>query len=161
MDAISNMTTPVPLIWHYTIRDFFAGIVRDRAIKPSAAFAGGQARPAVWFSTNEDWEPTAAKNLTCADGSTRLLQRDELYTIGITPIRIGVASTVAPHTWHDFKRDGDVPAKVGSNIVSLATRLNSKPSWWFASYDAVPHAQWVAVEHFDGWQWQPMPSEFW
>lgn len=155
------MTISTPLIWHYTIRDFFNGIVRDRAIKPSAAFAGGQARPAVWFSTNLDWEPTAGKNLTCADGSVRLLQRDELHTIGITPIRIGVKSTLAPHTWHDFKRDGDIPAKIVSNVVSLAAKLNSKPSSWFASFDAIPRTEWVAVEHFDGWQWRPMPGELW
>ncbi|HVX09848.1 MAG TPA: hypothetical protein VHC22_01480 [Pirellulales bacterium] len=155
------ISSALPVVWHYTIRDFFAGIVRDRAIRPAAAFAGGQARAAVWFSTNQDWEPSAAKNLTCADGSARLLQRDELHTIGITPIRIGVAPSVAPHTWHDFKRDGDLPAKIAGNIVSLAARVNSKPSWWYATFDAVPREQWLAVEHFDGWQWRPMPDGMW
>ncbi|HEX7376009.1 MAG TPA: hypothetical protein VF278_02800 [Pirellulales bacterium] len=148
-------------MWHYTVRDFFAGIVRDRAIQPSAAFAGGQARPAVWFSTNPDWEPMAAKNLTCIDGSRRLLNRDELHTVGITPIRVRVAPEIAPHTWHDFKRDGDLTPKVAGNIVSFATRLNSKPSCWFATYEAVPRPQWLAVEHFDGWQWKALPEEFW
>ena len=155
------MTPSARPIWHYTIRDFFAGIVRDGAIKPSAAYAGGQARPAVWFSTNDDWEPMAAKNLKCADGSTRLMGRDELFTIGITPIRFGVTSQTAPHTWHDFKRVGEMPAKIASNIVSLAARLNSKPSWWLATFDPVPRAQWLAVEHFDGWQWRPLPGELW
>lgn len=150
-----------PPIWHYTVRDFFAGIVRDRTIKPAANFAGGQARPAVWFSTNQDWEPMAGKNLTCADGSVRLLQRDELHTIGITPIRIGVSPQVAPHTWHDYKRFSEMPAKIASNIVSLAARVNSKPSWWLATFDAVPRDQWISVEHFDGWQWRPMPSDLW
>ena len=149
------------VVWHYTIRDFFTGIVRDRAIKPAAAFAGGQARPAVWFSTNENWDPMAGKNLTCADGSVRLLQRDELHTIGITPIRFGVAAELAPHTWHDFKRLGDLPPKIASNIVSLAARVSSKPSWWFATFDAVPRDQWQRVEFFDGWQWQPMPNDTW
>jgi hypothetical protein len=148
-------------IWHYTIRDFFAGIVRDRAIKPAAAFAGGQARPAVWFSTHQDWEPMAGKSLTCADGSTRLLQRDELHTIGVTPIRFGVSAGVAPHTWHDYKRLGEISAKTTTNIVSLAARLNSKTSWWFATFDPVPRDQWLSVEHFDGWQWRPMPAEMW
>jgi hypothetical protein len=156
-----DMTLPEQPIWHYTVRDFFAGIVRDRAIKPAAAFAGGQARPVVWFSTNQDWEPTAAKNLTCADGSVRLLQRDELYTIGITPLRIGTLASVAPHTWHDYKRLGEMPAKISSNVVALAARLNSKTSWWFATFDPVPRDQWVSVEHFDGWQWRPMPPGSW
>lgn len=155
------MASSVPTIWHYTIRDFFAVIVRDRAIKPSAAYAGGQARPAVWFSTNDDWEPMAAKNLTCADGSTRLMGRDELFTVGITPIRIGVSPVTAPHTWHDFKRVGELPAKIASNIMSLAARLNSKSSWWLATFDPVPRDQWLAVEHFDGWQWRPLPNDLW
>ena len=146
-------------IWHYTIRDFFTGIAADRAIKPSAAYAGGQGRPAVWFSTHAEWEPMAAKNMTCADGSTRLLDRELLFTVGITPIRIGVAANVAPHTWHNFKREGGLPAKVAGNIVSLAARLNSKPSWWFATFDAVPRDQWTSIEYFDGWQWRPLPGE--
>lgn len=149
------------LIWHYTIRDFFAGIVRDRMIKPSAACAGGKARPAVWFSTNDDWEPMAAKSLTCADGSIRLLQRDELHTIGITPIRIAVPAAIAPHTWHDFKRVGEIAPKIASQIVSQASKLNSKPSWWFATFEPVGREQWSSVEYYDGWQWKPMPAEMW
>lgn len=155
------MTSTDQPIWHYTIRDFFSGIVRDRAIQPAAAYAGGKARPAVWFSTNDEWEPMAAKSLTCVDGSNRLLQRDELHTVGITPIRISVSATIAPHTWHDFKRLGDVSPKIASHVVSLASRLNSKPSWWFATFEPVPRERWIAVEYFDGWQWRPMPRSVW
>lgn len=155
------MTAAEPPMWHYTIRDFFAGIVRDRAIQPSAAYAGGRATPTVWFSSNQEWEPMAAKNLTCADGSVRMLGRDELCTVGITPIRLGVDPAIAPLTWHEFKRVGDLPAKIAGNIVSLAAQLHSKPSWWFATFEAVPREAWLAVEYFDGWQWRPMPADLW
>lgn len=149
------------LVWHYTVRDFFTLIVRDRMLKPAAAYAGGKARPAVWFSTNDDWEPMAAKSLTCADGSIRLLQRDELHTIGITPIRIAVPVGIAPHTWHDFKRLGEIPPKIAGQIVSQASKLNSKPSWWLATFEPVPREQWSGVEYYDGWQWNAMPKDMW
>jgi hypothetical protein len=145
------------IVWHYTVKPFFMSIVAEGAIKPSAAYAPKPAPAVVWFSTNPDWEPTANKVLSCADGSPRLLGRDEMHTIGVGPLRFGVAPAVAPHTWHDFKRASGIKAKYASDMVAAAVKCQSRPSWWLATFDAVLRKEWLSVEQWDGWQWTPVP----
>jgi len=145
------------LLWHYTVKPHFLSIVADGAIKPAAAYAPKGAPAVVWFSTNADWEPAAGKVLACADGSPRLLGRDEMHTIGVGPLRFGVAPAVAPHTWHDFKRVSKIQPKHASDMVAAAVKCQSRPSWWFATFEAVPRQQWLAVEQWDGWQWMALP----
>jgi hypothetical protein len=148
-------------IWHYTVQPHFARICADGTLRPSNEYASAQGRSVVWFSTNADWEPMAQKAIALADGSRRALDRDELHTVGIAPIRIGVAREVASHTWHDVKKLAELQAKVAGGIVAAAVRVGSKPSWWLATFDAVPRAQWSAVEQWDGWRWTALPPASW
>jgi hypothetical protein len=157
MTMPSESTLGAKLVWHYTVKPFFMSIVADGAIKPSAAYAPTGAPAVVWFSTNEVWEPSANKVLTCADGSPRLLGRDEMHTIGVGPLRFGVGAAVAPHDWHDFKRTSGIRPKYASDMVAAAVKCQSRPSWWFATFEPVLREQWIAVEQWDGWQWTAVP----
>lgn len=148
-------------IWHYTVQPHFARITADGQLRPSNDYAAGKGRPVVWFSTHANWEPMAQKALALADGSRRAMSRDELHTVGIAPIRIGVGRELAPHTWHDVKKLAELPAKVAGGIVAAAVRVDSKPSWWLATFDAVPRSQWLAVEQWDGWRWTALAPDRW
>src|SRR5258708_35364486 len=117
------------LLWHYTVKPHFLSIVADGAIKPAAAYAPKGAPAVIWFSTNADWEPAACKVLACADGSPRLLGRDEMHTIGVGPMRFGVAPAVAPHTWHGFKTVREIPPKHPRHMVSPADKAQTGPRW--------------------------------
>ncbi len=145
------------LIWHYTLRQHYEGMLRTGDIQPAAAYAPQPTRPAVWFTTRADWDPIVNKSIVCADGTRRELSRDELHTIGLGPMRLGVAARLAPLTWHEFKRESGISAKAASALVAAAARVQSHPSQWFATYSPVPREQWSAVEQWDGWRWSPVP----
>lgn len=151
-------TADAKLIWHYTLRQHYDGMLRGGAIQPSSVYAPAPTRAAVWFTTRPDWDPIVNKAIACADGTRRELNRDELHTIGLGPMRVGVAAHVAPVTWHDFKRESGIPPKAASAIVAAAARVQSHPSEWFATFEPAPRSQWLAVEQWDGWRWVAVPQ---
>ena len=144
---------PNTTLWHYTIRQRFEQIVAEGVIRPSTQYALRAPKAAVWFSTNQQWDPSANKSLLLADESRRVIGRDEMHAIGSGPMRFGVAPGVAPLNWHDFKRESGLSAKLVHAMTAAAIQLESKPSWWFATFEPVLRNQWVAIEQWDGWQW--------
>jgi hypothetical protein len=60
--------------WHYTVRDRLRRIFGDGLIRPSTALVPAGEKPAVWFSANPDWEPSANKaiRLPTGEGAVRL-----------------------------------------------------------------------------------------
>lgn len=153
MDTATDSTSSPKLLWHYTLRQHYEGMLQTGAIQPASAYAPQPTKPAVWFTTREDWDPIVNKAILCADDTRRALNRDELHTIGLGPMRIGVAASAAPLSWHEFKRQSGIPSKAASNLVAAAARLQSHPSHWFATFEPVPRSQWLAVEQWDGWRW--------
>lgn len=145
-------------LWHYTIQPHYARIAAEGQITPSSAYGGKGAPAVVWFSSCQDWDPMVAKSIECADGSRRDLGRDEMQAIGVAPIRIGVRPEAAPYDWHGFKRKSGIAAKLASRLVSAAVARQSRPSWWFATFDSVPRSEWQAVEQWDGWRWVSVPG---
>lgn len=143
-------------LWHYTLRQHYEGMLRAGQITPSSAFAPQAKRPVVWFTTSADWDPIVNKAIRLADDSLRALSRDELFTIGLGPMRVGVSAQAAPLTWHDYKRESGIPAKAASQLTAAAARCQSHPSGWFATFEPVPRSQWLAVEQWDGWRWAPV-----
>lgn len=141
------------MLWHYTLRQPYEGMLRAGQINPSNAFAPQAKRPAVWFTTSPDWDPIVNKAIRLADESLRILSRDELHTIGLGPMRVGVPAQTAQITWHDYKRESGIPAKAASQITAAAARCQSHPSAWFATFEPVPRSKWAAVEQWDGWRW--------
>ncbi|HXT60968.1 MAG TPA: hypothetical protein VN699_20175 [Pirellulales bacterium] len=156
MEPSPPPTSGPQLIFHYTLRQHYQGMLRDGAIQPATAYAPQAKRAAVWFTSRADWDPIVNKAIVCADETRRVLNRDELHTIGLGPMRLGVSARVAPLTWHDFKRASGNPPKVSSILVDAAARCQSHPSNWFATFEPVPQSEWLAVEQWDGWRWVPV-----
>lgn len=151
----SAQPTAAKILWHYTLRQHYAGMLQAGQITPSSAFAPQAKRPVVWFTASEDWDPIVNKAIRLADDSLRALSRDELHTIGLGPMRVGVAANLAPFTWRDYKRESGIPAKAASQITAAAARCQSHPSAWFATFEPVGRSQWQVVEQWDGWRWVP------
>ena len=49
------------LVWHYTTGDYFELIFESRTLCTTDAGIAPGERPAVWFSKDQFWEPTAQK----------------------------------------------------------------------------------------------------
>jgi hypothetical protein len=145
------------LVWHYTIDFNVDNIYRDGLIKPSRSCYGET--PAVWFSSNQVWEPLA--NQQILDSRTGKPLGSE-HQVNIRKARIGVDRNAAPVRCQGYLEMHD--HAVGNLIEALfrdAEWKGSKPAEeWFLSLDPVPRDKWITVEIRRGELWVPYdPSE--
>ena len=93
---LTNITPDGHIRWHYTIRVRLKDIRRDGQIQPATARVPPGEKPAIWFTTREDWEPLANKLKRGRDGSEKTCTREETECLGEGLYRIGVAER-RPH----------------------------------------------------------------
>lgn len=154
-------------VWHYTTNDERHGgkILSDGVLQPRVGMTAefesdyielgfsrsavrriiaedAATRPAVWFSLEQHFEPSAK----C---SSSMAELHELAGI----LRIGVAPSVCPGTWNDYCRESGQSAKALREMKSAAYRMGSRPSNYRLSWTPVWSANWIAVEVFDGANW--------
>lgn len=145
--------------WHYTTGDKFAQIVESGEIRPAKRGVPKGERPAVWFSINQEWEPTANKLSLKPDGTLVSLTKHQTFELANGLARIGVASETAPHDWAEFKQLSRVRSDMARSLYQAALQQGSKPSWWFVSFDSVPRSKWIAVEIWGGSRWERVTHE--
>ena len=140
----------VNMVWHYTILPKVKKIERDHVLKP---FGTPGQIPAVWFSEDQEWEPTAACNWIGekTDGSRNFLDRDGLYRAHGGLYRIGVRPDDAPLTWEQYKLQ--IHITVQSAMLDGAKALGANPEKWRASTVEVPEKKWLAVQMWNGDEW--------
>jgi hypothetical protein len=136
------------LVWHYTWGHKWPYIQRDGLILLADGKLGPRERPAVWFSTREDFEPTAVKRygvdrygdwhevtfeqaLELCNGAYRIgVDRDELKLI----------------SWLEYLKTSNVSREDAKTMRVNAIKWKAAPSDWWASYRPVPRRYWRAVE---------------
>lgn len=146
------------LLWHYTTGRKYPLIVADGRIKPTDVNIDKGERPAVWFSSNQHYEVTAAKGWN--DGGVRrtctMEQMHEWHGL----VRIGVERAEAPHDWESFKRLSGVSPRTASILRAVGYAQGARISEWFVAFEPVPVERWVAVEFWNGKSWDRLsPAE--
>lgn len=148
------------LRWHYTTGNDFKKIVESGEIQPSRGRVPPSERPAVWFSTEPIWEPTATKAWINPDG-TKVLSMAINAEKGGGLFRIGVLSETAPHDWHAFKQLSGITSKMAKGLYNVAKEQNARPGRWYVTFEVVPKSAWVSVETWDGINpagWMPLET---
>jgi len=143
------------MLWHYTVMERLHRILQDGEIRPSTAGIPKKEKPAVWFSSNAAWEPSANRLWQDVDGRVARLSKDQTFVLGGGLARIGVAPDVAPHDWKAYKRISGMATARAKTVYDEAIRAGARPGEWFASFDAVGRAKWLTVEAWDGERWMP------
>jgi hypothetical protein len=141
------------LLWHYTIGQNFQLIVADKTIKLSSAYSGTNDWPVVWFSRNQVWESATTKGMEMPDGTWQQLTNEELQEKAGGLYRIGVARETAPHNWDDFVRLSGISHAIAAGLRRTAKEKNASHKDWFASFDPVDQAKWLAAEVWENHQW--------
>lgn len=141
------------LLWHYTTWQCFENIVDDGVIRPTTAWIADEERPIVWFSSNQEWEPTSTKIYVPHDGEARRLSKEELRVRGNGLVRFGVNRRTARLDWTAMKRLSGMSRDTARELKVIGRRLGSKPEWWFGSFDPVPRSEWVAIDVLDEGRW--------
>ncbi len=139
------------VLWHYTTQEKLAAILTTGRLRPTDVGVQGRERPAVWFSTRFDFEPTAAKTLVVSVGgvlTTRLATLDEMRRL-VGVARIGVAPKTAPVDWAKHRREGRIAPSVADALEEAGRAIGSVPQDWFVSYEPVPAEEWILVQVLD------------
>jgi hypothetical protein len=142
-----------PRLWHYTTAQRLEAIARDGVLRQAVAGVSGRERPAVWFTTSAEWEPTANKIRRLADGTLHALSTEETAFHGGGLVRFEVATDVAPVTWVEHRRKGGIAKRMADALEKAARRVGSNSSDWRLSYTPVPRQNWLSVELFWSGAW--------
>lgn len=141
-------------LFHYTVGTYLPNIIRDGKIKPATAWIDDGEKPAVWFTTNEDWEECCNKCWAEKDGPIRFLSKEETKIAGKGLIRIEVIPEAAPYTLEDFRLLSGISKKSYQSLRRLVRKTGANPEReWRVSFEPVEMDQWLSIEVWNGQEW--------
>lgn len=115
------------MVWHYAPWAYLARMVESGVLRPSAAGAPGES-PLLWFSANQQWEPTATKIFTF---------KQQAMTLGC--IRFGLpADDPRLLNWREACLTAGTPREARRGMVQAGKKRGAHPAQWFAIIAPVP-----------------------
>ena len=141
------------IIWHYTTGQRLSGIAHSGVLRPSAPTRERSEKPVVWFSSKPDWDATANLIVATSGRARRYASKDETIIVGGGLARIGVAASIAPHDWKDYKKLSGVSPRRAKAMYDRAVAVGSRPNGWRVSFDPVPQSEWRIVEIWNDFEW--------
>jgi hypothetical protein len=146
------------MVWHYAPWAYLPAMVEFGALRGSNAGAPGEV-PMLWFSANQQWEPTATK---CAannpNGTDLFVMTFKQQAERFGCIRFGLAADdsrllnwkaacAAAGTLRDKRR----------GLVRVGIKKGANPAHWFATAATIPLAELDFQVFLDG-RWQDAES---
>ena len=140
------------MAWHYTTGEKFKSIAACGMLIPTACGVRPPERPVLWFSLNQQFEPTARK-ATIEGGSLRVLSVDETYRRGGGLVRFGLT----PHRLYmgeKLRTRAHIGRALWASLCSAAVAQNGDPSLWAGSIQTIPIESLAIDVMNDGGQWE-------
>ncbi len=155
--------------WHYTIFQHFESIIMSGEIKLATAGVLPGVKPAVWFSTNHDWEPTVIKALKDfkTGKTTSYSTKNELFYCDMwndllddgalhsfIPIRLEIDPNVVNlRTWNNYNKKSGESREMLKALAKTGKKMGANPKQWFVSYEEVPIENISRFERWNGNEW--------
>lgn len=152
MEPHSIVVAPA-VVWHYTVQERLQHILTEGVIRPAPIAGLHRVKPAVWFTTQSDWDPMANRLWQNPQGRWVRLNKDQTIVLFGGLSRIAVPKDVAPLDWKAYREKSGLPSKVSKAIYDEAVTLGSRPGQWFAAFDSVPREKWLSVELWEEEAW--------
>ena len=131
-------------IFHFTTGLRLKQIIDSGAIKPTTAKIEPHEKPVAWFSTQDQWEPTATKiPIPGMQGQIATAQAQG----GL--VRITVPGTCAPYIFPQLPLIAGTKPNVCIGLLLAGLELGSDPDTWRFTPTPVPTALFREVEFFD------------
>jgi len=149
-----------PRKYHYTIGLKLPKIIESGYIKLATAEVDlSKEKPAVFFSIDKLWEPTANKALR-KDGQLYFLTTDEMIKDYSPLIRIEVKPEAAPYKWDDYVRLSGIDKGLSKGLEKSATKNGSTTDHFFISFKPVTKEQWLSIQILtDEKKWRIMSED--
>ncbi|PQO40266.1 hypothetical protein C5Y96_01455 [Blastopirellula marina] len=142
------------MFWHYTTGRHIDAIFESGMLKPQTPRWAPGGMPAVWFSTNHLWEPSANCAFERPSTRHRLLGTREMTDVLCDGLfRISVRSSVGVITWGQYCSEGELSDRNVEGCRRVAAIEGSHPGRWLACLREVPAEEWLQVERWYGSQW--------
>ena len=123
-------------------------ILRTQVILPATTGVPAGEKPVVWFSSRQDWEPSAAKGII-EDGRNHTLTFDEMVSFGIA--RIGVDQSAAPYNWQQLCKRARIARR--KDLEGAGIAMGSNPAYWYGVLKPVVLAKWQAIQKYADGEW--------
>jgi hypothetical protein len=137
------------LAWHYTTGQNFQMIVESGELLPTASFIAKGEKPILWFSQDQDWEPTACKGwIDPATGTRRTLTRWETFEKAGGLVRFGLP-TARLIAWPEIARLARMPKKQADALVAVGLKQGAIPMRWMGTLDSIGRDEWYAIDVWD------------
>ena len=135
---------PPENIYHYSTGLKLKQIINSGHIRPSTAHVPLNEKPVAWFSTQEQWEPTATK--VPVPGMQGQIETAKAQG-GL--VRITVPGTSAPYVFQQLPLIAGTKPSVCIGLLIAGLDLGSDPDTWRFTPTPVPTALFREVEFFD------------
>lgn len=134
------------MVWHYATWASLPRIVESGALRGSNAGAPGEA-PMLWFSANQQWEPTATKWRTDKTGKPfPMTFKEQVKTVGC--IRFGLpADDPCLLNWKAACAAAGTPRETRRSLEKVGKKKGADPANWFATLRQVA----LSELHFQVW----------
>ena len=130
--------------FHFTTGTKLRQIINSGAIKPTTAKIELHEKPVAWFSTQDQWEPTATKvPIPGMAGQIATAQAQG----GL--VRITVPGTCAPFGFPQLPLIAGTKPSVCIGLLLAGLELGSDPDTWRFTPTPVPTALFREVEFYD------------
>ena len=143
-------------VWHYAPWAHLPKIVESGVLRGSNAGADGE-RPMLWFSANQQWEPTATKMIHMQGKSVQLTFNQQVEKFGC--VRFGLpGNDFRLLNWKNSCATAGTPRETRRTLEKVGKMRGGNPAHWFAVSSEIPLGDLLFQIWIDG-QWHPAPGE--
>jgi hypothetical protein len=135
---------PPEHVFHFTTGLKLRSIINTGVIKPTTAKIEPHEKPVAWFSTQDQWEPTATK--VPIPGMAGQIATAKAQG-GL--VRITVPGTCAPYIFPRLPLIAGTKLGVCIGMLMAGLELDSDPDTWRFTLTPVPTALFREVEFYD------------
>jgi hypothetical protein len=155
--------------FHYTTKSAISQIVHSGEIKLATAYLITGERPAVWLSTNEEFEMIAQKpelkpahqlvtgeiSLQEYVNNYQLAPIDEYMEkhaarIEVNPKKLKIVN------WKRFKKLSYIHPLIYKNLHQDGLNKGANPDEWFAVFNPIYINDWLSVEVYENGEWREL-----
>jgi hypothetical protein len=135
---------PPEHVFHYTTGLKLKQIINSGCIRPTTAKIEPHEKPVAWFSTQDQWEPTATKvPIPGMQGQIETARAQG----GL--VRITVPGTCAPYVFPQLPLIAGTKPSVCIGLLLAGLELGSDPGTWRFTPEPVQTALFREVEFYD------------
>lgn len=138
-------------LYHYTSIVRLIQIINDNKLKVSNK-EYSKSDSALWFSKNQEWEPTATKITMNEQGQIVKMTKDEQHEL-IGLARIGIVKSPLLNTWAKYRHISKLPFEFLDMMEEVGIKQGAKVSDWFCFLNDLSLSNCEVIQIWDGRNW--------